>query len=121
MIVFLLIAARIAATSALNVRGSIATATSFTHALGDLAKLGLVDKTVAIAIRTAEALIGLLAGHACELFLADFAIAVAVGTLHELSETTCPIAPGRRSLGLAAFLGVGKTNAKADEAEANDE
>ncbi len=96
-------------------------ATSLTHALSDLSKLGLIDKTIRIRIGTGEALVRLFARHASELFFADLAIAVGIRPLHEFGQTARPITALWGGLGLTALLGIGKTNAKADEAEANDE
>jgi hypothetical protein len=94
--------------------------TSLTHALSDLSKLRLIDETVSIGIRAGKTLIGLLPRHPGKLFFADLAIAVGIRPLHEFGQTACPIATLRGPLGLTALLGIGKTNAKADEAEAND-
>lgn len=95
--------------------------TSLTHALSDLSKLRLIDKTIRIRISTGETLVGLFARHASELFFADLAIAVCVRPLYEFGQTARPLTALWGALGLTALLGIGKTNAKADEAEANDE
>ncbi|MCE2839541.1 MAG: hypothetical protein LW834_21780 [Cyanobium sp. 49614_E6] len=86
----------------------------------DLSKLSLINKTIAIAVRSAETFVGLLAGHSGKFLFADLAIGIGVSTLHELHQATSSVPTRGRPFGLSALLGAGKRNSQADEAETDD-
>lgn len=78
------------------------------HHLGDLADLVLINKTVAVGVHFAKALLAFLAAHAGEFFFADFAITIGVGAFDEFGETCARIAASLlwasgRPAGLTAF------------------
>lgn len=94
-----------------------ATAHAFAHFLRHLGDFGLVHKAVAIGVHAGEALIRIVATAAdfAELFLADLAVAIGVGTFQKFTKT----ASAARAFG-RAFLGGRQACAKGQQAQASN-
>lgn len=92
-----------------------ATAHAFAHSFRNLGDLRLVHKAVAIGVHTCKALIGIVATAAnfAELFLADLAVAISVGSFQIFSDAASAAGAFRRAL-----LGGRQACAKGQQAEA---
>ena len=96
---------------------STATATHAAELFADLLDLCCIDEAIRVAINAAESLFELTALALDEFFLADFAIGIGIGFLHELFDAAGTIA----AWGALSFLRLGGDHGCAGKSEAINE